>query len=279
MTERVQRPRSGRSAKALLLTVLGEFVRPNGGEVWTSTLIRALEPLGISEPNARQAASRLADDGIITASKHGRATRWTLSPHGEQLLSTGAERIYGFGASSASWDGQWLIVLTSVPEEMRAKRLQIRSQLGFAGFGFLNAGTAISPHTEREAQASEILTSLDLDPPPLVFISRNASTVTDAEIIDRAWDLDALGEKYIAFIDEFAEPDPADGGDFVNLVHLVHEWRRFPFEDPEIPAELLPVAWPGPAAKSLFDERRAAWTSPSQRWFRQLEISGDSAGR
>ena len=35
------------SARSLLLTVLGEFVRPRRGQVWTGTLVQALGALGV----------------------------------------------------------------------------------------------------------------------------------------------------------------------------------------------------------------------------------------
>ena len=37
------------SARSLLLTVLGEFVHPNGSPVWTATLVDALQVLGVEE--------------------------------------------------------------------------------------------------------------------------------------------------------------------------------------------------------------------------------------
>jgi phenylacetic acid degradation operon negative regulatory protein len=277
MAERVRRPRSGTSAKALLLTILGEFVLPNGGSAWTSTLIDALALLEVTEPNARQATARLSDDGILTAVRHGRATRWELTPRGERLLTSGAQRIYGFGSSADEWDGQWLLVLASIPEEQRAKRLQFRSQLAFAGFGSLSAGVAISPHAERRKDAEAIVTALELEPQALVFVATAGSLVPNTEIIQRAWDLDALSGTYAAFIDEFARLKPATGqGCFASLVRLVHEWRRFPFEDPEIPLELLPTRWRGQRAKSIFDTRRAAWSEPAHTWFRAAEAGDDA---
>ncbi len=33
---------------------------------------------------------------------------------------------------------------------------------------------------------------------------------------------------------------------------LVHEWRKFLFVDPGLPAELLPADWPGTDAVTLF---------------------------
>ena len=272
MAERVSRPRSGRSGKALLLTILGEFVLPNGGSVWTSTLIETLGLLGVGEPNARQAAARLGEEGILAPVKMGRSTRWDLTPQGQRLLSAGAERIYEFGSSDQVWDGQWLLVLTSVPEDVREKRHQVRSQLEFAGFGFLSAGVAVSPHADREKETHAILEALELDPRPLIFRASSGAFLPDREVIGRAWDLVALSEKYAVFLDEFARVRPTSGtACFESLVMLVHEWRRFPFEDPEIPLELLPAKWPGKRSKQLFDDRRALWSPVAQDWFRSLE--------
>jgi phenylacetic acid degradation operon negative regulatory protein len=272
MAEAAQKPRSGRSGKALLLTILGEFVLPNGGTVWTSTLIKSLGQLGMTESNARQAAARLAEDTIVTPVRVGRATRWELTDRGQRLLTDGAHRIYEFGATSAEWDRQWVLVVAPVPEELRAKRLLLRNQLGFAGFGFVNAGFAISPHTERLKVAESILASLDIDPVPLVFVANHSETTPDEEIIKRAWDLDALERSYRGFLHEFTRARPTKGpACFSSLVELVHEWRRFPFEDPEIPPELLSNKWPGERAKAVFDEFRAQWSPTAQEWFRNLD--------
>jgi phenylacetic acid degradation operon negative regulatory protein len=271
MVERIGRPRSGKSGKALLLTILGEFVLPNGGSVWTSTLIETLGLLGVGEPNARQAIARLGEDGILSPVKEGRSTRWEVAPRGERLLSAGAQRIYEFGNADQNWDGQWLLVLTSIPEDVRGKRHQVRSQLEFAGFGFVSAGVAVSPHADREKETQAILDALDLDPRPLVFRASTGSFLPDDELIKRGWDLEALSKKYRVFLDEFTKGRPTTGpACFESLVALVHEWRRFPFEDPEIPLELLPLKWPGKRSKKLFDDLRARWSPAAQDWYRSV---------
>ncbi len=67
---------------------------------------------------------------------------------------------------------------------------------------------------------------------------------------------------------------PVDGAaQFAALVTLVHEWRRFPFVDPEIPDELLPSGWPGHRAKAVFDERHARWSPAATAWFADHELS------
>src|SRR6476620_11753747 len=81
----VLRPRSGTSAKAVLLTILGEFVLAEGS-AWTQTLIDALGAVGVEERNARQAISRLAEQGLLAARRDGRRVRRALTPDAIELL-------------------------------------------------------------------------------------------------------------------------------------------------------------------------------------------------
>lgn len=269
------RPRSGRSARALLITMLGEFVLPVGGSVWTSTIIDGLAALGVGERNARQAVARLGDDGLLRGRRVGRVTQWHLTARAERLLADGTERIYGFRTGEAAWGRRWLVVLTSIPEEERAKRHQLRTRLGFAGFGFLGAGVAISPHVDREEVANDVLRELELDASAVTFVAETGSLVPDAELIERAWDLGDLAARYREFATAFGRRCvDGDADAFGAVVDLVHEWRRFPFDDPEIPVELLPSDWPGAEAKRCFDERRAAWLPAAERWFRAAEGAG-----
>jgi len=79
-------------------------------------------------------------------------------------------------------------------------------------------------------------------------------------------------QRYRRFVDAVEALDPRDdAARFAALVTLVHEWRRFPFVDPEIPDALLPPDWPGHRAKVLFDERHACWSPAAVAWFAERE--------
>jgi phenylacetic acid degradation operon negative regulatory protein len=275
------RPRAGSSAKALLLTVLGEFVLPQGGSAWTATLVESLAVLDVEEKNARQAIARLADDGLVTGERDGRRVCWHLTPVGRELLTTGTDRIYAFGGpDGVAWDAQWLVVLCPVSEDQRAKRHHVRSRLGFAGFGFLAAGVAISPHLEREAFAAAVLDDLGLTDGAAILRAEAGTLVSDIDLLHRAWDLDGLADRYRSFIDAVGDLDPIGGREqFAALVTLVHEWRRFPFVDPEIPDALLPADWPGHRAKAVFDERHTHWSPAAVAWFAEREATNAGQGK
>jgi phenylacetic acid degradation operon negative regulatory protein len=269
-------PRSGSSAKALLLTVLGELVLPDGGAVWTQTVVHELGLLGVEERNARQALARLAEQDLLATERHGRHTRWALTAAGRDLLVAGTQRIYSFGTAADGWDDHWLVVFCSVPEDHRGQRQRLRSRLSFEGFGWLAPGLAITPHLDREDAANAIVKDLGLTPYAVVLRAEAGTLVPAGEMLDRAWDLDALGQRYRSFIEAFRRRAPGrDEARLGALVELVHEWRRFPFVDPEIPDRLLPASWPGRRAKAVFDDRHAAWTTAARRHHAHLQSSHD----
>lgn len=276
MDDRSLRPRSGASARALLLTILGEFVLPHDRAIWTSTVVRTLETLGVDERNARQAIARLADRGTVHSEKVGRRARWRLTAAGTRLLTDGTKRIYEFGSGNDAWDGRWLVVLCSVPEDQRAKRHQLRSQLEFSGFGFVAPGVAISPHLDREGVANAVLGELDLLPQAVVFRAEAGELVSTDELLERAWDLDRLADRYSGFIGDFSVRTAEDEETrFAACVELVHEWRRFPLVDPEIPPRLLPADWPSHRAKELFDTLHRRWSPDANRWYESVERAGE----
>jgi len=247
------------SARSLLFTILGEFVLPHGGEVWASTLIRAFAALGVDEPAARQAIARTAADGWLESKRAGRRVQWRLTSSGHELLATGAERIYGFGGSQEDWDGRW--VLLFVDEDER-----LRTRLAWAGFGRLSSGTWIAAHTDREEEARRVLDAAGVR--GVSFVASSGAIGDPSTFVHDAWDLDALADRYEAFIATFGPVRPtSDGEAFVTLTNLVHEWRRFPFIDPGLPQRLLPRRWSGDRARKLFESRRAEWGPRAQRWF------------
>jgi phenylacetic acid degradation operon negative regulatory protein len=270
--------RAATSAKALLLTILGELVLPRVGRAWTQSLVDGLAVLGVGERNARQAIARTADQGFIESERVGRRARWRLTAYGRELLTVGTERIYGFGTDDDEWDDHWLVVLCAVPEDQRAKRHHLRSRLAFAGFGFLTPTVAISPHTEREQFANAVLRDLGLAGAGAVFRAEAGSLTPARDLLRRAWDLDGLAAEYEAFVVAFGGRRPSTDQDrFAAVIELVHEWRRFPFIDPEIPERLLPDHWPGRRAKSTFDARHEDWSPGANALFDSFEQTNGQA--
>jgi phenylacetic acid degradation operon negative regulatory protein len=254
------------SARSLLMTVLGEFVLPRDRAVWTSTLVEVLALFDVEEKSARQALARTAAEGWLTADRQGRRVRWALTPPGRRLLSEGAERIYTFGRQDREWDRRWLVLIASVPEAKRELRHRLRTRLNWAGFGSPSPGVWVSPNTDCEHEAQVILTELGLAEGAISFTAHYGAIGRQESITAQAWDLDALAMRYESFIDDFAglHPRPGDAT-LVAQTRLLQEWRRFPFLDPQLPAELLPARWSGSVATQLFHRRYHEWRPEAQR--------------
>jgi phenylacetic acid degradation operon negative regulatory protein len=258
------------AARSMLLTVLGEYVLPARGGVWQETLISALGSLQYKTQAARQALARSVGAGWLRTERHGRRARMYLTEDTREMLTSGAERIYGFGAPR-EWDGRWLLVLVRVPEERRDVRHLIRSQLAWAGFGSLGNGLWITPHVDREAEVTRIVR--DLDVAELLSFRAEFGAIGDpAKVVADAWELDDVASRYREFVSRFGRlrvktPETA----FRAQTELVHTWRKFPFLDPDLPQAMLPSGWPRSRAHQVFEERHAEWQAPAQEYFGSLE--------
>jgi phenylacetic acid degradation operon negative regulatory protein len=259
------------SARSLLLTVLGEFVLPGGRAVWTAAFLDALALLGVEEKAIRQALARSAAEGWLASERHGRRTSWRLTPSGRRLLTDGTERIYSFGRPMRDWDGQWLLVLASVPETNRRLRHLLRTRLSWNGLGNLSPGVWVSPHPEREHDVREVLREIGVAGTSTIFVGRLGDLEEARQVAGQAWRLDQIELAYEDFLDAARELRPGDDAEtFAAQTRLVQEWRRFPFLDPGLPPELLPADWSGTRAFDLFHERHAAWHPAAGRHWQTM---------
>lgn len=253
------------SASSYLLTVLGEFVLPHAVPVWTTALTDALELIGIEHRAARQALARTGAAGLVASTKVGRRAKWSLTTAGQRLLSEGAERIYSFATETAHWDGKWLVLLVSVPESERDLRRQARTRLAWAGFGSPTPGVWVTPRDELAGQARVLLSELRLDRSVFSFVGEHAGIGHEPDLVERAWDVPQIAARYERFLATFADLEPADDSEaLLAQIHLVHEWRRFPFLDPQLPTDLLPADWVGRSARAVFQAKHDAWREAAE---------------
>ena len=258
------------SARSVLFTVLGELVLRTGGEAWTSAFIDVFARLGVEEKAARQALMRTAADNWLSSERVGRRTVWRLTPAAMRLLRDGTERIFGFTAVAADWDGRWTIVIARTPETERAARHVLRTRLRWAGFGNVMPGVWLSPRSDRGDEVRQILDQAGLLDGYL-FTAEHQGGGSLGTMVGQAWDLGQLTREYDEFIEAFGgevtalSPDP-----LVRVIDLVHAWRRFPWIDPGLPAQFLPAPWRGTAAAALFARLHAAWADDAIAEWKQL---------
>ena len=161
------------------------------------------------------------------------------------------------------------MVIYTVAESDRAVRDRIRKELAWLGFGPLAASTWLSPH-DRRAEVEEWFAgepAIRLD----VLQCRSAGLRVDREMAARCWDLDALDRDYRELLRTYqprlagyraGRHSPREA--VVERTRLVHDYRKFPFRDPDLPLELLPAGWMGRQAHELFLEAHEALRRPAE---------------
>lgn len=261
-----RRSLGGPSARALLLTILGEFVLPRAEPVWTATFVDALGAVGVEEKAARQALARTAAEGLVAPSRVGRRTHWDLTDAGRGLLEDGARRIYGFLREQRRWDGRWLVLAVTVPETQRALRHRLRTRLTWAGMGSPAPGLWVVPWADRAAEVARIVEDLGIGASAMSWVGESGAVGRPEDVVAAAWtSLPEIETAYDDFVAAF-ENRRADGGQaaFVAQVGLVQSWRRFPFLDPALPMELLDHDWPGVRAAAVFHRCHERWHRRAQ---------------
>jgi phenylacetic acid degradation operon negative regulatory protein len=213
--------------------------------------------------------SRLRREGFFETCREGRNTRYEITPRSLRFLDVGRDRI--FDRSKEPWDGNWHMVIYQVPESERASRERLRKGLAWLGFGPLGASTWLSAH-ERRTQVAELFAELTVARVD-ELTARSLGVDEDRVLAARCWDLDQLSVDYQSWIRQWqdhAGVELEDGTALMTRTRLVHSYRKFPFADPDLPAELLPEGWPGGRAHSLFLALYEAMAVPAQRYYREV---------
>ena len=262
---------TARSARLrhLIITVYGLYARHDGGWLSVATLIRLLADLGIDEPAARSAISRLKRRGILQSRRYGGSAGYQLSAEALAILREGDARIFRRRRATPA-DG-WVLAVFSVPESERHRRHVLRSELARLGFGMVAPGVWIVPAHPQDTTA-ETLRRLELDAYADLFRADHLAFGDPAAKIRRWWDLDELERQYESFIRGHEpvlrhweqEGPPGEQEAFAGYVRALTDWRRLPYLNPGLPAELLPEGWTSVRAADLLFALRALLEEPAR---------------
>ena len=256
-------------ARSALFDLFGDHLRTRGDRAPVAALVRLLAPREIAPPAVRTAVSRMVRQGWLEPVRLPAGPGYALTGRARARLDDAAGGLYR--TRDAGWDGAWdLLVLEPIGH--RSARERVRSGLSFLGYAALSDSTWISPVASPEAD--RLLTAEGA-----AFARFRAQDGSPTERAREAWDLDGLSAAYGAWR-RFAErllDDPAselagvdaaspDERAFAVRSVLVHEWRKFLFTDPGLPAELLPADWAGHGAATFFAEEAARLQPAASRF-------------
>lgn len=238
-------------ARSALFDVYGDHVSRRGGWAPVAGLVKALSALGIAPPATRTAVSRMAREGWLESVELSGQRGYSATAVARRHLHEAHRRIYR--TQHTSWDGCWDIVTVS-HRGSRASRNRMVASLQYLGYAALAPGVWIAPRRSRELAERLAAESAQW----------HAFTGTfdgiDHELAARLWDLDTLATEYRAFSNRLdADQALIEAGvsheqAFVMRSRLVHQWRKFLFLDPGLPAAVLPADWPGEEAARRFGD-------------------------
>ena len=257
------RSAGNRRPKSLILDVYGRYSDQFRGWIAVSDLVTMMDLLDVDEQAVRSAVSRMTRRGLLEPEVRGKVRGYRTTPEADLLLADGDRRIY-VSMEPATLEDGWVLVSFSMPERDRNKRHVLRSKLTWHGMGNLSSGLWIGP-ARVLGDVSETLVREGFAEYADVFRASYEGLGDVSELVRHSWDIDALSALYQEFLDDqlpvrdglrgalATKPPEA----FAIYTRALHEWRKFPYLDPGLPSELLPVAWPGRLAADVFAELRS----------------------
>ncbi len=242
----------------LIMDLCGAYMRPLGGWLAISKIVQLMRNLEVDEAATRSALLRMRRKDLLIAENRDGVHGLRLTSQALAALTDTDQRIFGHPSPARLSDG-WVLVSISVPESERAKRYLLRSRLSWLGFGNLSNGLWLAPRRAMDRLTSAVA-DLGFERYVLLFEASYAGFAELSALVREAWDLDELASLYAEFI-RWCEPvvqrwargrRPEGNAAFVDYTLSVYHWRKFPYLDPGLPAELLPADWPGYRAAELF---------------------------
>jgi phenylacetic acid degradation operon negative regulatory protein len=264
--------------QSLIFTLFGDYIYQRNDRIRINSLIKILSLFGISEQATRSTVSRMIHRGWLINERVGNKSYYLLTARSQTIIKEGAERIFHFPEPTNHWDGCWHLVTYSIPEEQRDARDRFRGELSVSGFGMLMNAAWVSPRDQR-VRIQQLAESLQIKPYVQMFHGQVEAFVPCQELALRCWNLSTINSEYVRFIERHgpeledfqallrssAAIEPSEY--FVRRFMLMHEYRRFPYRDPQLPDELLPRDWHGAEAAVLFQRYHRVLADGANAYF------------
>jgi phenylacetic acid degradation operon negative regulatory protein len=255
--------------QALLLTFCGAYLLGRDEMVASSSLVEVLSRVGVGEHAARSTLARMTRRGLLARHRVGRRVYFSVTDQAAGVLEEGRRRIWDQEAVNRHWDGRWTLLAFSLPESRRADRHLLRSRLTWAGFGLLQSGLWIAP---CPVDVAALVAGLGVADHVRAFRVETLGPGDVDSMIADAWDLDALANRYHRFLTRWDQPTPLRDttDDLARELLLEAEWLLLARDDPRLPVEHLPAAWPAAHAERVAVRLREAYRPPAERIARDL---------
>ena len=266
------------SATSQLRTIIGCYLRRLGGWIAAAALLELMTTVGISQARTRTAVLRVRDKGLVAPDARDGVAGYGLEPAALPALVRGDRRIYSPRQMGQS--DRWCLISYSIPENQRQLRHQLRRRLSGLGCGTVTAALWICPeYLTREVE--EILTDLGVGSSSSIFLADETRVAGGIErALGQWWDLPAIATRHQDFLSAYGSivgKDLTLRQAFATWMGCLDAWRVIPYVDPGLPAEWLPVDWPGKRTIPLFADLREQLEDLSGRYVQQV-TSGRGSG-
>lgn len=245
-------PPAGLSARSVIAsTLLGTHPPEMDGRY----LVAFARRFGIAEGTARVALSRMVDRGEL----ENRGGRYRLTG---RLALRQTRQDAARASITTDWDGSW-IQAVAVGKAAASRRTERRTDFAAAKLGELREGVWLRPD------------NLGTDPSSFdggdVLWASVVPESDPATLAAQLWDLDSWAleaNRLTTGLEESAEGLAADDDDVLapGFVLAAAVLRHF-LADPELPAELVPPAWPAAELRRAYDGFDAAYRGLLRRFF------------
>ena len=267
---------------SLLISVFGDAIAPHGGSVWLGSLVKALEPFGVNDRLVRTSVFRLTKDGWLRSEQIGRRSFYSLTEKGQKQIHAASRQIYR--EPRRSWDGNWSLVELSGIET--SERDKARKRLQWLGFAAFSNNLMAHPAPDKSAVMDELQKISGYQ--QILFMQASVDDTRQdylRELVQKAWVLNELDERYAQFLEKFSPVYHATRGTgnldskraFQLRTLLIHEYRKILLRDPFLPHALLPGNWNGVAAYQLCRNLYILVAGPVARFLQENWESADGA--
>lgn len=236
--------------QSVVFTLLAEQLLGRELALFSGSFIEVLGRLGVTEHATRSTLARMTSRGLLEGHRRGRKMYFAMTPRCAAILEDGRRRIWDIGAVNAAAAEDWTLLTFSLPEAWRNKRYELRTKLTWAGFGPMQNGAWLAPAT---VDARPIIEELALERHVRAFRIRPVAPTDPVAIVRETFDLDALAERYRAFVTAWRKPAARAARDpLVLTLRLSTQWLRIIRYDPRVPLRYLPADWPAIEAQALY---------------------------
>lgn len=250
-------------------------------ELSGTVLVSLLGGLGLSEATARNALTRMVGVNALASRRVGRSRVYFPSDH---LLGK-YQQVLGLGPDQA-WDRIFRCLVYDIPERERSYRDRFRYLAEFNCYGQLRPGVLISPR-EYSEQLRAVISERPLGTRIHFTELHPVDQAQAQQLAQEAWNLPDLALRYqrltAAIEAELAQGLPPGAGSEwlwaqVDRWHRLYlEVIRLQFDDPALPAELLPPEWPEPGYREQLNQLDLAWGPALLPGLRAYAAERDSA--